>query len=159
MSLDTLLDRVRNATGPDRELDKAIAFATKFRPDEIHDRLASFAAHEAKHGYDAAWIAHSPWHLLWDIPQYTASVDDALALVGRALPGWVYNVGSCQPDFLTDQDKPFSADLSGPVTWRVIEREVGEEPDFPNHCATAVTAPLAILAALLTALQSGENGK
>ncbi|MFA6043595.1 MAG: hypothetical protein WC718_01305 [Phycisphaerales bacterium] len=66
MSLSALLERVEAATGGDRELDRDIAIAT-------------------------GWVHRSgaPWErvLEWERPNPTASVDAALALIGRVKPG------------------------------------------------------------------------
>lgn len=59
--LVSLRDRVKAATGPDRDLDWAIWFETAKEP--------------ADHGVDG-----------W--PHYTASIDAALALVENLLPDW-----------------------------------------------------------------------
>lgn len=140
--LEALLERVETATGPDRGLDDAIAFATQYRPDSQHDRLGSFADHEAKHNYETAWIAHAPWRSQWDIPFYTGSIDAALALVERVLPGWTVANLSQQDDkswfcelregFLTSYDRVATS--------------------FGAYGKLPLTAPLAILAALLRAL-------
>ena len=82
--LDALRARVGAATGPDRELDEAIAFAVRWRP-ETPESKRSFAEHEAKHGYATAWIAHAPWRPAWPIPPWSASIDAALALSRRRL--------------------------------------------------------------------------
>lgn len=87
--------------------------------------------------------------------EYTASLDAAVALMGRVLPGWHYSVGGCPADFLTPGiDKPFSAELMGPVTWRVIEREIGQEPTYDSAHGSAQTAPIALCLAILKAVRA-----
>lgn len=133
--LKAVLEKVKSATGPDRELDQEIAFATQFRPDERHDLLGSFVAHEAKHDYHTAWIAHAPWRGDWGIPRYTASIDACAALIELKLPArWEYHMGTCGED-----DMP----------WASIT-----EPDEPcrDFAASAPTIPLAAIEALLSAL-------
>lgn len=134
--LQNLLERVERAQGPDRELDTAIAFVTCFRPDEKHDRLGSFAAHEAKHGYAAAWIAHRPWHGDWSIPVYTTSIDAALALVQLVLPGSAYVLNAFRVATKPDDVWMFKCHLS----------------DGCSGIADGRTQALAVCAALLKAL-------
>ncbi len=66
-SLDEMISRVEAATGPDRELDML-----------IHDTLR-----EAK---------LLPGVAFW--PNLTASLDAALALTNRVLPGWTWDCGA-----------------------------------------------------------------
>ncbi|MDJ0941847.1 MAG: hypothetical protein QNJ30_00155 [Kiloniellales bacterium] len=61
--LDDLLQRIAGATGADSELDR-----------EIADRLER---------------ADRPN----PVPDYTASVDSCLGLIGRILPGWHWHIG------------------------------------------------------------------
>src|SRR5262245_50781771 len=67
-ALSELLERVRKAKGPDRELDKALW------------RHLIFDAELDKPGHD--WMAQ----VGKTTPAYTASIDSALALVERLLP-------------------------------------------------------------------------
>lgn len=62
-SLERLIERVKAATGPDRELDR-----------ELHGEP----------------LDTKRWG---SIPIYTASVDYALSLVAQRLPGWSWNIG------------------------------------------------------------------
>jgi hypothetical protein len=118
--LTTLLERVMRAPGPDRELDYAIS---RFADGEL--------------------ARHSSLHL-----PYTASIDAALALVERKLPGWTVANLSQQDD----------------KTWYCELRE-GHLTSYSRVAASNVTyghrpanLPLAILAALLGAL-SRANGE
>jgi hypothetical protein len=102
--LQALLERVKAATGPDRELDRAI--------DDYFD----------------------PMHI-GALRPVTASIDAALALVERRLPRWNWIVSdraTCvlRPANGKDENRSW-------IQWRE---------------ANARTPPLAILAALLTAL-------
>ena len=62
-ALEDLLKKIAGATGADAALDRLIA-----------DRLEPGTPPEA-------------------VPDYTASVDSCLALIGRVLPGWAWHVG------------------------------------------------------------------
>jgi len=128
--LTELLERVKKAEGPDRELGEAVV------------RALGFHAWAGRMRYrDADGIR---W---WDFgsSEVTASVDAALALVERVLPGWKYRLDQ-YPDRV-------ECNLG---QWRQGFGLYGDDFD-----GTALTAPLAILAALLTALisQSSDGGE
>lgn len=108
--LNELLERVKKATGPDRQLDYALF--CHFAPMEVA----------------------SAWHPL-NGHKYTTSIDSALGLVERVLPGWKWNIGHDAND-----------DLHATVWHGVTE-----------HDEYGSIAPLAILAALLSALISKES--
>jgi hypothetical protein len=131
-SLYDLRERVRAATGPDRELDGEICIALGGEHNSMWRRPG-----------EAGWYGGPA--------DVTASVDACLALLEKVLPGWVCALGLSHVDFRSHMDKPFSADVMGPVSWRVIDRDVGEEPVFASHGAYAETLPLAFLDAILTA--------
>lgn len=79
--LKELLERVEKAEGPDRELDVLIAQAIA-KPTTMLNGL-TFDGAVAAYPNDLAGIAQN-----WPVPTYTASLDAALALVERVLPGW-----------------------------------------------------------------------
>lgn len=123
--LSELLERVKAATGPDRDLDAAIgkALGAEFKARNVHRR--------------GHYIGGKPvlLRVAEDYPRFTASVDATLALVERCLPGWRYDIHS--PRFGT----PFEGVLmdGDSASRRIV---VGHAP----------TAPLAILSALLQAI-------
>lgn len=106
-----LVDRVRGLTGPDREVDRAI------------ERF--------EHGPDVIPFT----------PKYTSSIDAALALAERVLPGWLVSI---------DQLK---------TGWRCGLVEFDREADLviDDYDVEAPTAPLAIVLATLIAVQSSET--
>lgn len=73
-----LLERVKAASGPDRGLDDAILEATN--------------PHRNRGGPYTSWRA-AAWAFCWDT-RITASLDAALALVERVLPGSTWSVGN-----------------------------------------------------------------
>lgn len=106
--LTALRARVIAATGADRELDK-----------DLYCTLVAVRA-------------------VFPFPHYTASIDAALALIERVLPGASWGVN-------TAMEGGFAAD----VPFQKLK-------DMQPHPVRHRTAPLAILAALLSALITKE---
>lgn len=106
-----LIERVRNATGPDREIDWDVDEALTGEVPDFHG-----------------------------CPRYTASIDAALALVERVLPGWQIAMGTCGED---------------DIPWACLTEPDDDCRDFP---ASAPTIPLALIAALLSALNTPPVG-
>ena len=153
--LEELIAALEKATGPDRWCDANIHVMAHGQTIEI------FGGNIVSNGHCViGWLDPGKVNVNFTtsgigekIPRYTASIDAAVALVERVLPGWTWDIGGCPEDFLTDKDKPFNAALMGPVSYAVIDREVGEEPVYDTAHASAPTAPLAICLAALLALQ------
>lgn len=72
--MSEILERLRKATGPGRELDAAIEVC-------FHPFLAGLARTDS-----GGWI-HPEFGFIRSAPEYTASIDEALKLVERCLPG------------------------------------------------------------------------
>lgn len=98
--LSELIERVKAATGPDRELDGDIAHAMSIVPDWC-------AAHRDANQRHVWTDGDRPLHAeQWIAPDVTASIDAALALVGRCLPGciWTIETDACWIRVLTKDD-------------------------------------------------------
>lgn len=118
--LQTLLERVEKATGPNRKID---ALLWPLAPDFTRDVSLT--------GEEVAWREHAS-------PRYTASLDAALALVERVLPGWTWDIGA----------ESYGASAEG--AWaRVYPRGFMSKGSGNRY---AKTPTLALLAALLRAL-------
>lgn len=150
--LSGLRERIKAATGPDRKIDCEIEAAIIHRerfvvvPPPFYDPERYFCNPDPS----VDWIGYD---LLNTAPRYTASIDAALALVERMLPGWKWGVSSIavRTGEKTAEGYPrygegFRAHVTAVSALRPMP-SIGEAP----------TAPLAILLALLTALQ--ENTK
>jgi hypothetical protein len=125
-----LLERVRAATGPDAALDAeiALAFGAAVEPAE-RNALGDIRvpAWWTMPGASREEWPHrkTPWPL-------TASLDAALALVERVLPGWRKSISELQAD-----------------EW---EGSIWDRGCVTERYGLARTAPLALLAALLVVL-------
>lgn len=115
--IDALLERVKAATGPDRELDDAI-----LKSLNIHSWAGRMSYPELP-----MWVDFGPSNI-------TGSIDAALALTQRVLPGWHWSI--------------YDTDGRGRKNCQV------ETPDHQGEPfdGVATTAPLAIIAATLSAL-------
>lgn len=140
--LEDLLERVKGATGPDRETDLAIHLAVE--PDGEIARFTKYRrGWDGKEGY--AWDIYGGSVCFENIdasgrcthnggvplPRYTRSLDAVVALCERVLPGTRGSV-----------DFGFSE----------YQRAMGITPDGLPFDGAGATAPLALLAAILTAL-------
>lgn len=147
--IEELIARVEGASGPDQEIDAAIAciFAPSYRELLPH------------------W---SPEQRQMMIPAYTSSLDAIVALIEEKLPGWMWRVATCSvsddawvaPDFnhpeLGDHYLQYlsPADGSDPTEWWLEVTDVDRRP--PGQPALALCA--AFLKAL-GALQQKEAGR
>src|SRR5690348_3628613 len=91
---ETLLSlerRLASAGGADRELDYALyrGFMLPPRTAELWDSNIAVRKERLPQGYD----------VYSGTPKYTASVDEALALMERMLPGWQWAVGTAKGDY------------------------------------------------------------
>jgi len=116
--LQTISDALSQATGPDRALDLAIA-TTMFPRGNCF----------APEGDCLDWLdLHEP--------EFTASIDAALALVGRRLPGWCYKL---------DQERPYPDFV--PV-YRCILVLLTDDNDTLEELVSALASPTPAIAVL-----------
>jgi len=97
------------------------------------------------------------------LQSYTASIDAALALTERVLPGWCWRIGTC----CVSDDAWVAPDWNSPVHGARLRQELGE-PVYGSVFDQGVdidrrppgNLPLAILEALLSALiEQKESAK
>jgi hypothetical protein len=121
-----LLEKLKAATGPDRNLDAM-----------LH--------HRDLQGIGTGYYA--------DAPRYTGSIDAALALVEKKLPGWVCTV--CTKRIDNGHDERAWADMAS-EQW---VKDLGAEYDAQYAEAYGATPSIAILIALVSALHSQGEAK
>lgn len=122
MELTELLERVRKAEGPDRELDFWLTCLV-----QNGGRLGQFRS-------ASAWV-EAATHFGWNSPRFTSSIDAAVGLVERILSEANY--------YGADRD---------PGGWSAYVSRNNVPSGHWVFEAEHKTAPLAILAALLQAL-------
>ncbi|WP_375597611.1 hypothetical protein [Devosia sp. Naph2] len=138
-SLEGLIERVKAATGPDRELDIAIGTTLggwTYQPHVSHN----FKWNDGK--FDRP---NGP-------PSYTASIDAALALVERCLPEWVVADLSQNSRHAGD---PWGCELAFYHGRDPSQNRRGVSGYQYSSAALAIIA--ALLNALLTAMQEQNN--
>lgn len=154
--LEGLAKRVEALTGPCRETDVRICLAV------YGDRVFGFKGDWQRpvpgmlSGYHAAFaeVINVDDAIPDDVvPRYTASVDAALTLVPEGW--WLAGLSFNHADFRSSADREWHAEIAGPVTWAVLDRHVGEEPQFECEGGNATTPALALCAAALRA-QKGD---
>ena len=89
--LAELLKRVEAATGPDREIDELL---TAWSVGAVREEDATFD-HKPAYHRDGFWVSIGP------IAPYTASIDAAVSLIEKRLPGWAWLV-----DWIGMPDQP-----------------------------------------------------
>lgn len=85
--ISELIERVRAATGWDQELDADIAEAVGIRVNR--ENFTRYTQEWSPFIYDLLGCNKHP------LPNFTGSISDAVALVGRVLPGWWVTCGMC----------------------------------------------------------------
>lgn len=145
--LEELARRVEALSGPCRETDAEIAIAVGVVPEGAFRPCAAI---------DAGTFAIGP-HSFWSCEPYTKSIDAALTLVPEGW--WLAGLNYCPSDFRSAQDREWHAEIAGPVTWAVIDREVGEEPQFDCEGGNAAAPALALTAASLRALATLQGSE
>lgn len=139
-SYGEIVERLEKLTAPDRELDCLIAYASDLRAPEAIDvswreRVDRFGLAEA---VGAADRSQNIWSSI--VPLYTASIDAAVALVEKMLPGWIWGAGN-----------------SSIASYCAQVRRMGViEPD--HRYEFGPTPAIALLIALFRALTVNENG-
>ena len=134
----TILERLRAATGPDRELDALIWLETTDGATRRESTVTSSTNLWSPYTIDETRDATGR---LITVPSYTASIDAALALVERMLPGCGVVIHANNDSYMKD-----SAILHVP--------SYSSPPKCDGHGATPA---LAILTALFAALEAKEK--
>jgi hypothetical protein len=138
--LKALLERLRQAERPDRYADCHLWVIAQGGDARMVVCDSSTQDFVWERGIDGMWIRSVVRFRA--VPKYTASIDAALALVARVLPGWAW---------LKKSERVIT--LYRPLT----EEEDATKAWATHYDADGATIPIAILAALLTALIAKDS--
>lgn len=134
----TILNRLRSAESGSRELDAMIAVSLQIMPSNAFQPCASSDAGTFGTG------AHTFWHA----PEYTTSIDAALALVERMLPDATIDMYGPENEKPQKENRRWIVNVYKPLAY--VGLEYTSEARSPS-------APLAILTALFTALAAKDS--
>lgn len=140
-TLTEISDLLDKAPGPDRGLDVRIALATAHPGYAVLDPDCGVIVEPRPEGY----VEYSAFRHVITVDQYTRSIDAALGLVERLLPGWTWNLGSENPHH--SSPSPWCCLAPPGVDWDEVGVVQGDAP----------TVPFAILKALIVALIEKEK--
>ena len=144
-----LLERVRAATGPDRYADCHLWVIAQGGDARMHVCDSSTQDFIWERGIDGFWVRDVVKFRA--VPRYTASVDAALALVERATP-------DSGPNMVYSFDLNWHASAHAEMSYTAeLYVAEGNPPDMTSYQGQAPTLPLAIIAALLTALKDSNH--
>ena len=130
MEASELIERLEKATGPDREID-ALLWAhfdnrvVRIAYGEVIARKRD-SLDDVRLGFVDPTPLRSNFYG-WDGEAYTASIDAALALVERVLPGWLYGVRHTSvwcPDHK----------WAGKPVWEALLGDPGESDSYEPWC-------------------------
>lgn len=149
MTLDSIIERLEKAEGGDRELDTDIA------------NLLTPRAPEEKRIQEGGLVSTKWGMFRLEAPTFTSSVDEAIALAEKVLPGWAWKVGTC----CVSDDAWVTPDFNSPIHGERLKRE------FPDLKAGSVfdtgvdidlrpsgRPAIALCIAVLTALKAKQMG-
>ncbi|NTG01837.1 hypothetical protein G6L30_17100 [Agrobacterium rhizogenes] len=149
--LEELIAALEKATGPDRWCDANIYAMAHGQTIQI------FGGNIVSNGHSViGWldpgkvnVNFTPSGIGELIPRYTASIDAAVALVERVLPGWrIENLSEWDAEILRDQ---------GPWMCDLVQRRLEFFDRKSAKCSHAPTAALALCIATLRALFPKEQ--
>lgn len=153
--IDALIERLEKATGPDRELDAAICIGLQY--GGANSEGATNVRTDPEWGDDNDLLFEIGTEECCNpIPCLTASVDAALALCERMLPGWRWGIASHSIKDGVYSEGPYIGKPKHVDGFRAHVTKPSPLRPMP-HIADARTPALAILLALLRSLNQGES--
>lgn len=157
MTLSDLIAKLEAAGGPRSTLDLSIAYVTGYWPQDRIEKLSRNANGEIV----TVWFTDGPE--LGNPPNYTASVDAAISLAERVLPGWLWRLATCS----VSDDAWIIPDFNDPVHGERLKREYpaamrdplewfGTDVDLRPPGRPAIALCIAILTAVLKSKETGR---
>jgi hypothetical protein len=158
VTLADILKRLREATGADREIDAALYNALHkddFRPVAFNALAQDDPEYFDLSRYHDGWLVGKTKRDIYaeDLEHYTASLDAAIALVERTLPGAEWYVWNNAHDQNNVKRGP------GATLWHDSLAELHDGTWSGGDAHLAATPALALLIALLEALSDKGEPK
>lgn len=158
MTLDSIIERLEKAERPDRKLDIAIMNLLDPRSDD-EKHLVMGKLLQAKWGAYGHMADQVDYYV--EAPKVTSSVDAAIALAEKVLPGWAWKVGTCS----VSDDAWVTPDFNSPIHGERLRREspalkAGDMFDtgFDVDLRPSGRPAIALCIAVLTALKAKQMG-
>lgn len=123
-----LIARLEKLEGPDREID-GLLFGWLHNTEPCGTFMCGFVEEkfQFRHPDDSPEGRYRAWYVSGDdVPAYTESLDAAVALVERVLPGWSWRVATC----CVSDDAWVQPDFNCPVHGERLKREFREDIDW-----------------------------
>ena len=160
-NLSDIIERLEKAEAGSHKLDEAIALSVVGMTKK--NRLAEFPSHDPVWEFTDGRTSGSS-HAI--VPRYTTSVDAAISLAGKVLPGWAWKLGTC----CVSDDAWVTPDFNSPVHGERLKREfpnlvagsvfdAGVDIDLRPSGRPAIALCIAILTALKAKAQQQEGGE
>lgn len=153
MTIGEIIEKLKNADGPDRWLDAKVDAAMRVGTAKMRnggyewawDNFPVWSHHKRAAGMCGVQHDNGDVGLIWDSLEFTASVDAAIVLVERVLPGWrIENLSEWESPVLRSRGK-WMCDLVTP----------GDFFSRKNvKCSHAPSPAIALCIALLKAKQT-----
>ncbi|WP_313031798.1 hypothetical protein [Brucella sp.] len=138
-----LITRLSKLTGPRYTMDVAIALATDFWPK---DRIQNIVYNED----GDPWVYFTDGPDLPLPPAYTASVDAAIALAERVLPGWGWEIASNTSHIKNCLNPEYGNPVGKHPHWAVVANQSSRK------FVDGATPAIALLIALLRAKEASK---
>ena len=149
--MQELIARLEAAEAGSRELGRDVLIGLNV-VREVEPTLFYGVGNEDTWHFGDAAESDGYWRIL---PDPTTSLDAALALADRVLPGWYVGV---QPWFHTDPDRVMSRAYLIRPDWK-LWNPVGDDWCDQHHGRSCATPALAVVAAILRAIQHGYEAE
>ena len=162
-NLSDIIERLEKAEAGSRELDCWIGYIADLREDDMswRDKIDRYGIN---HAITSAESRTNVWSTV--LPRYTTSVDAAISLAEKVLPGWAWKLGTC----CVSDDAWVTPDFNSPVHGERLKREfpnlvagsvfdAGVDIDLRPSGRPAIALCIAILTALKAKAQQQEGGE
>ena len=155
MNITDLIERLEKAEGSDREIDCYLWVMAKGGDARMH-YISDKNEFVWERGIDGMWIRAV--ERFKTVQRFTLSLDAAIELAEKALPGWGWRVATCA----VSDDAWVFPDFNSPVHGERLKREFREDIDWADltdvDLRPAGRPAIALCIAILKAKQqSGET--